>query len=253
MKLPNKLIVFSNPDKDGFQEEWYNGRKIGNLPHSFRLVCIAKPSSGKTNLIKNLLLHQKPPFERVLLWTQSKNSKEWDDVTHDTYEDCPGEEELFEELDEETHQPPKQVVIVEDIELENLSKENKTKLLQLLKHYSSHFNTSVILTVHDLIQIPANMRRCCNVYVLWKLTNATQKILGDRFNVDNKLLHNMCQTELKTQHDCIMIDMTKNTPYKFRKNVFKILDENDYLNYNNNIDNNKSYKNIPIDLFSFYE
>lgn len=247
MKLPNKLVIFSNPDKDSFQEQWYQGRKVANIPHSFRCCCIAKPSSGKTNLIKNLLLHQDPPFERVLLWTQSQNSREWDDVEHIKYTSCPVEDEILEEIDPETNQPPKQVIIVEDIELENLPKEDKINLLKLLKHYSSHFNTSVIITVHDLIQIPANMRRCCNVYVLWKLTNGTQKILGDRFNIDNKVLYNMCQKELIKQHDSIMIDLTKDSPYKFRKNVFELLNENDYRN--TTINNNNG--NITLPFFNF--
>lgn len=238
VRLPNEIIVFKNKDKESFQEKWTENRNPANIPHSFRAVFIAKPSSGKTNYIFNLLLRQKPPFERIMIWTQSQHSREYEDLDVEYFDHCPTEEELLEEIDPKTHQPPKQVLIVEDCELENLPKEEKSQLLRILKHYSSHFNTSVIMTVHDLIQIPASMRRTCNVFVLWKLTNGTMKILGDRFNIDNKILYNMCTKHLNNQHDSIMIDLTANSPYKFRKNLFEILDENEFKENKDKISKN---------------
>jgi hypothetical protein len=225
----NKLIVFKNQDKDSFMEKWFDGRNMANIPHSFRMCMIGPPNRGKSNYTKNILIKQKPEFERIMIWTNSKTSQEYDNCEAEIFENCPTEEDILKDVDEKTGQPPKQIVIIEDVELEGLDKTDTTNLLKLLKHFSSHFNTSVIINVQDLIQIPASMRRCCSVFVLWRMSNGTMRILGERFNIENRLLYNMAQAELRDYHDSIMIDLTKKSPYKYRRNLYELLDENNYI------------------------
>ena len=53
--LPNELIPIHNADKD-FHESWYRGRNALNIPHPWRAVILGKPNSGKSTVIKNLLI-----------------------------------------------------------------------------------------------------------------------------------------------------------------------------------------------------
>lgn len=241
--LPNCIIALPNRDKKNFQECWTDKRMkdLCNFPHSFRMCLIAKPGAGKTNLIMNILLHQKPEFERIIIWSPSELSTEYKDLEYEYFDHCPSEMELLEELDMETNMPCKQIVIVEDIDLQSINKTDQINLIKLLKHYSSHFNTSVILVAHDLTQVPPIIRNFFNIFVLWKLSNITCRILGARFNIDNLTFFNMFRTECLDYHDCLCIDDTINSPCKYRKNIFIPLDENVYKN---NIDLKKEKFNL---------
>ena len=78
--LPKKIIPVKCSDK-GFQERWYRGRDLLNFPHSFSMVLAGPPSSGKSTLIKNILLRADPPFQKVIVCHFDKNgSDEWSDL-----------------------------------------------------------------------------------------------------------------------------------------------------------------------------
>lgn len=243
-KLPKEIIVLPNKDKN-FQESWTRKKMKdpANFPHSYRCVLIAKPGSGKTNLIKNMLLHQDPPFERVILVTQSPMSHEYDDIEVEKIDTIPDEEILLDEIDEETGQPPKQIVIIDDVDLESLNKTDMSNLKKLLKHYSSHFNTSVIMSVHDLKQVPASLRRQCNIYILWRISNESLRIFGQKLNIPNKKLYDMFHDNCKNYHDNFTIDLTVGTPYPYRKNLFEIIDEKAYQENNNDKKTSPKEKN----------
>jgi ribosome biogenesis GTPase A len=66
-RLPNKIIPISCSEKKGWREKWYEGRNMLNLPHSFRLLCIGPPDSGKSTLIKNIIIRAKPDSENIII------------------------------------------------------------------------------------------------------------------------------------------------------------------------------------------
>lgn len=219
-RLPNRIIVFPNKDKDGNVERWYENRNIANFPSPYRAVLIAKPGSGKTNLIKNVLVRAKPEFERIILVTQSKASREWDDVECEKYEDIPDYDSLI-ELDEETGKPIKSCLIMDDLELEGLSKDASSNLKKIMKHISSHFNLSVFITCHDLKQIPPSIRRQANIYFIFKISNETAKIFGQKMNIKNNEFFDLFNKNIKGPYDSLCIDLTVNSPYPLRKNLFE--------------------------------
>lgn len=227
INYPQEIIVFENKDKQ-FQERWYKGRDPVDFPHSHRICMIARPHSGKTLTIKNLILRQYPPYERIMLWSESPLSKEYDCLDVEMFDNCPTPDDIVSELDPDTKQPYKQLLIIDDIDLDHLNKENEINLMKILKHYSSHFNTSVYLTIHDLTQLKPKMRRMCNVFIIWKLSNETLRILGDKFSIPNKTLLNMYNQNVKKTTDNITVDLTTDSPYKYRFNLWGILDEHDY-------------------------
>lgn len=249
MQFPKKIIVLDNPDKS-FQESWYPGRDEANFPHSHRICMIARPHCGKTLTIKNLILRQDPPFQRIMLWSESPLSKEYNMMDVEKYDKCPTPEDICAELDPETEQPPKQLLIIDDVDLDHLSKADEQNLMKLLKHYSSHFNTSIYITIHDLTQLKPKMRRMCNVFIIWKLSNETLKILGNKFSIPNDVLFNMFHQNVQKTYDNICVDLTENSPYKYRFNIWEVLDEDDYKADNQKQYNNHSTKQVTLPILN---
>ncbi len=232
VKLPQKIIVLPNEDKkdaEHWGDRYKSVNKLANFPASFRMTIIGKPNSGKSNLIKNILLHQKPEFEKIHIWSSSKLSREYEvieDATH--YDHCPTEDELTDEIDPETLKPVKSVLICDDIQFESLKKDDVEAFTHLMKHVSSQYNVSVICTAHDLIQMPKVCRRLSDIVILFRIQPETIKIIGQKIGMPNEVIYKMFQDNIVDFHDNLCIDMTFNSPAKFRKNLFERIDENKY-------------------------
>ena len=67
-KLPKKILVIPNKDKLGWHERWDSKRDMLNFPHPYRFCISSVPNSGKTNLIKNILLRANPSFKKIYLY-----------------------------------------------------------------------------------------------------------------------------------------------------------------------------------------
>ena len=83
MSLPDKIIPIPCSDKEGWSECWDTPkrRNLLNIPHSWSGFFIGPPSSGKSTMIKNLILRAKPRFREVLVYHfDPDSSSEWDDV-----------------------------------------------------------------------------------------------------------------------------------------------------------------------------
>ena len=67
LPMPSKAIVpIKNKDKIG-AEAWTEerARDIGNFPSPSRILLLGPCGVGKSNLIKNLIIHQRPRFQEV--------------------------------------------------------------------------------------------------------------------------------------------------------------------------------------------
>ena len=81
-KPPKRIIPIKNKDKVG-HESWTDSRKrdIGNFPSPSRILLLGPCGVGKSTLIKNLILHQRPRFEEVYLIHEDADfTKEYDDL-----------------------------------------------------------------------------------------------------------------------------------------------------------------------------
>lgn len=63
-RLPKEILPIPCADK-AFHEKWKKGRDMLNIPHPFRCVALGPPNSGKSTIVKNLLIRAKPEFEEV--------------------------------------------------------------------------------------------------------------------------------------------------------------------------------------------
>lgn len=222
MKLPNKIIAVPNSDKK-FHENWYKGRNMLNIPHPFRCVCLGPPNVGKTTIVKNLILRAKPQFEDVVvIHCDSDYTKEYDDIGDNV--------EMMNSIPapEEWEGEKKTLVILDDLEFKGMSKEQRRNLDRLFGYVSTHKNISCILCSQDAFNVPPIVRRCSNLWVLWRCPDldamaTCARKTGLKSNNFNSIFNQL----MLNSKDSLWIDTTDKTPYKMRKNGYTLINKID--------------------------
>jgi hypothetical protein len=214
--------MIPNPDKH-FHEEWHSRRNIVNFPHPFRAVCLGPPNVGKTLAIKTMILHQYPHFKKIfVIHCDSAYTKEYDDVEVEYLDVIPQPEEWEGDV--------KTLVVLDDLEVKMLPKKEKRALDRLFGFVSTHKNVSVILASQDTFNVPPIVRRCANVWIMWRSPDLDALAMCARkagFKSDDlKILFDELM-ELET--DSLCIDRTSKSPYPLRKNLFEPIEREEVL------------------------
>jgi replication-associated recombination protein RarA len=219
MRLPNEILVIKNKDKT-FHEEWKPNRNIINFPHPYRAILCGPPNSGKTLVIKNILLRAKPMFKEVYIIHYDCNTKEYDDIGATFLTEFPPLE--FWEGKNKT------LVIIDDISFKDLNKSQNAILDRLYGYISTHRNVSLLLTSQDMFNIPSIVRRCSNLFILWKPRDIDSlTTIGRRTGMNGKELRILFNDLIHTRTDSLWIDLTKDSPYMLRKNGFELITKED--------------------------
>lgn len=213
LRLPNRIIPLPNPDKN-FHEKWYKGRNKLNIPHPFRAVCLGPPNVGKTTIVKNLILRAKPEFEEiVVIHCDPDYTKEYDDVGVEMLSEIPAPEE-WEGL-------VKSLVILDDLEYKSMNKNQKRNLDRLFGFVSTHKNISIILCSQDPFNVPCIVRRCSNLWILWKSSDIdSMSVCARKTGLKPRAFHSIFNRLMTEPRDSLWIDMTAHSPYPMRKNGF---------------------------------
>jgi hypothetical protein len=223
--LPNEVVVIKNADKDtgGWVETWDKpkSRSAGHLPHSFRLLALGGVSRGKTNYMKNLFLrHQSSSkkFKKLYVITCDLSSREWDDCEPTEILDHMPDISLFEDGSQ------KMLVIIDDYEFERCSKDELRKLTTLFRMISSHKNVSIMCSYQSFFHCPSIARKTANVFILYKPTSDGElHTIANRVGIKYDVLYNLFRKHCTEYHDHIMLDMTPNSPYPIRKNIYEVI------------------------------
>ena len=217
-KLPNRLIPIRNADKS-FHEKWYKGRNKLNFPHPFRVCLMGPPNMGKSTTVKNIILRSKPEFEEIfVIHCDPEYTKEYDDLGENLVmlAEIPSPDEWEGQV--------KTLVIIDDLELKTLSKEQKRNLDRLYGFVSTHKNISVCLCSQDPFNIPPIVRRCSNLWVLWRGSDLdSTAMIARKSGLKPNDFKYMFDHLLTEQRDSLWIDMTSGSPYPLRKNGFEII------------------------------
>ena len=211
------LIRFQCEDK--VQDEcWSPGRALDNIIHPFRVLNVGSCNSGKTSVCKHILLSQDPPFKKIWVITPSKNTNEWTDVVQN--------DELLNELpnldllcDNPTKE--KRCLIVDDMDIGQMTRTEKSRYQTLLCHVSSHNSLSVIISIQNLTQLPPAHRRSCSFMNIWRFIDMeAQAVLMRRMGLNLKTGRRIWKDILTNDpHQFLSIDLTKSTPARYRANL----------------------------------
>ena len=213
-ELPNRLIPISCIDKEGWSEQWTSSRNILNIPHPFRLVAIGPPSSGKSTAIKNIIVRAKPKFREIIVChLDPEGSQEW--------VDC--DAKMISELPEPTSfdRKKKRLLILEDLNLKEMGKENKARLNRLMGYTSSHCNLSIAITCQNAFDLSPSIRRMANLYVIFKQIDISSLVtLASRLGLKKEHMLLIMSRLLPNCHDSLWIDVSRGSPAPYRINGF---------------------------------
>lgn len=217
-KNKNQIIVFKNKDKEGWYEEWQKGRDLMNFPHPFRMIISANPGSGKTNMIKNVIVRAKPYFKRIYLCHFDEQTKEYDDIDVIKLDEIPDSRSTL-------FRPSiKSLLIIDDYDFKSLNYLQLNNLRSLFKYGSTHRGLSIIIATQDFFHVPSIIRRLSNVYFIWRGSSDLDSLwqIGRRVGYTKeefRQLMDLCCNKF----DQICIDMTVSSPAPVRYNGYTLV------------------------------
>lgn len=212
MKQP-QLLVFENSDKQNTTSK-FDPTNLANLPSPFCALLCASPSSGKSSLIMNLVLHQKPKFKRILLYHFDENTSEYDNLDVEIINEPPTIEDF--NRDEKT------LLVIEDINFSGMNKIERAKIDRCFGYISTHYNCSIVLTSQVYINVPVSLRRMATHLFMWKNTDRRVCwLLSACFGIDKRALE-VYFGKLTTRFDFLCITNAVGAP-RITKNVFEIV------------------------------
>ena len=210
--FPSCVIPITNKDK--LFHESVDMQDLGNMAHPSRIILCGNPNSGKSLAILNMLLHKKPPFQKIYLIHNDPSTLEYNSVDCEVMEELPEIDEIDTDL--------RNLIIIEDIEYRTLSKDQKRLLDRYFGCYSTHCNISIWITAQDGISIPPTIRRMASHVFLWRSNDLNHlTILSSRFGLNQKDLKYIFDNLLTDPHDSLLIDSTRPS-CRFRMNIFEI-------------------------------
>ena len=228
-----KVVAFDNSDKKK-AEKWddkkdkHGNLDLANFPCPFRCLLLGPPNSGKSNLIKNLIIHQKPRFTDIYVIHQdSDGTSEWCDLDYTgLLNDIPDLEwfnEITEEDDSKKNGTPKKILlIIDDLEMVTAKKQRIHNLSVLMRYISSHKNISVCLTSQNFFSVRVDVRKNANIFVVWKpIAKNETSLIENRCGLERGMLTQMFKQFRKTQWDSLTFDFTTNSPAPIRFNLFE--------------------------------
>ncbi len=219
--MPKKVIQkIHNKDKVG-SENWNprRAKNLGNFPSPARILLLGPCGVGKSTLIKNLIIHQKPRFSQVyLIHEDAEFTKEYEDL------DCTEQFDEVPDLDfwEYEGKFRKRAVIVDDLELTSANKERMKNLAILFRYGSTHKGLTIYYAHQSFFDVPPLVKKMANVFILWKpRSNGEITMIENRTGLEKGQLKDLFNTVATGHRDSITIDLTENSPCKLRLNIWK--------------------------------
>ena len=165
----NEIIHIKNKDKTG-HEKWDEKRSkdIANWPAPTRICVIGECNSGKTNLIKNILLHASPRYDEVyLIHPDVEHSKEYSnfDMTAEMSEFPPAE------FWEREGKHKKRCCVIDDMTSPTKDSEQDKRLGLMMRYISTHKSMTIIYSHQSWFNIPVLVKKMSNVFIIHKVKN----------------------------------------------------------------------------------
>ena len=159
-ELPKELIRFKSSDK-----EWHQVPDMKDLANCYSPVfCVisGNVNCGKTSLLKNLLVHKNPHYERIVVYSPlGEATSEYSDVIDCELVDYVPDFDFFDKTE-------RSCFIVEDCDTKSLTKDERYKLGRFFGVYASHNNIDVYVISQNVYDLLPQIRRLSNIVFLFK-------------------------------------------------------------------------------------
>jgi len=194
---------------------WTKDRDIGNLPVPTKSIFCGDPSRGKTYQCKQLLCRHRPYFDYFFV-VAPYESHEWDDCEPT---------EILPELPDQSfwkdYEDGSVALVLEDYQPQ--SKQEMKNLNSLYRFTSTHSGRgiSIFLLHQSWFRIPIICRQLSNFFTLWTCCDLrTQASIAKCVSMEIEQLNELF-SHTQNIRDSVSIDLTLNSPYKYRKNLFE--------------------------------
>ena len=118
----------------------------------------------------------------------------------------------------------KTLVILDDLEFKGMDKDQKRNLDRLFGFVSTHKHISCILCSQDPFNVPPIVRRCSNLWVLWRCPDLDAMSTCARKTGMKASNFNTIFNQLNLNgHNSLWLDMTSKSPYPMRKNGYTLI------------------------------
>ena len=219
--LPKELLYIPNKDKE-FHESWQTTDDLLDFPHPVRILLASggKPNLRKTNTLKNILVRQNPPFEKIyLIHCGGKVTEEYEDFNVELLTEIPTpyDKEIFDPL-------KKTLLILEDLNFKSMGKQEMKNIDRIYGYTSTHQNLSIYTTSQGFFAIPHMVRLMSNVLILWRSADLdSMEIIRRRVDMTRDDWYYILNNYLKEPFDSLWIDNTKDSPAPLRINGYDIV------------------------------
>ena len=230
-RLPNVIVPFECSDKR-LKERWTQrrARDLANFPSPFRMLLLGPPGGGKSTLIKNVVIHQDPPFDEVYVIHEDHRDEpggttEYDDLDATAMMSEVPDLNFWDELaasDDPDEPPVKRLVILDDLELKNRPERLKN-LQTLFRYVSSHKGISICMAHQHFFSLEPVLKRVSNIFIVWKSKDQREiSQIESRVGLVAGTL-NLIFSYCRSPHDSVCIDHTANSPAPLRVNLWRSL------------------------------
>ena len=224
-KRPSKLVHFECSDKFN-HESWDDKRALLNFPRPYRAILSGPPNVGKTSVIKTLLCTADPLFERGFVWHPDPDvveSGEYSDCGLEPIQRLPPTRYWYDENPDKKHM----VLVIDDIALASLDKEQRHLLDRLVSNVSTHASLSIIMASQIFFNLPPFLRKTANLFVLYRPVSEEQdnRAISKRVGLSPDTLASLFRDHCATPHNSVWIDLSSSSPAKIRIDGTKVLKE----------------------------
>lgn len=218
-KLEKKIYPIPCSDKK-LVEKWDNNRDLMNLPCPARVILTGRPNSGKSTVIKNMIVKAEPPYRQIYLLHPVAS-----DDPENEYQDLGDELILLEDIPPvsywKSNKNVKKLLIIDDVDLNGLNKTQRTNLDRLFGFCSSHYMLSIFTTQQDFHALPVCVRRNSTVFCLWKSRDSrNNKIIASKVGLNPQEFNQLYDEYCPNYYDFLVINWARDAPVFLSKSFY---------------------------------